>query len=76
MLFAGFPLLLSEAVNTGVPIVLPARDIGEIRDQPELVAMRKKIDGDIVEKHGSVGDSKLEQPEHTFAQKDRERCGE
>jgi hypothetical protein len=62
----------SEVVNMGVSIVVPAHKIREILDQPELVAMRRKIDKDIAKERGPVADSELGKPEHVFTKKDFE----
>ena len=61
-----------EAVNMGISIVVPAHKILEILYQPELVAMRKKIDQDISAASGSVQDSELKKPDHAFTRKDFE----
>ncbi len=63
---------VSEAVNMGVSIVVPAHKIREILDQPELVAMRRKIDKDIARERGPVIDSELEKPGHVFTKQDFE----
>ena len=63
---------VSEAVNMGVSIVVPAHKIREILDQPELLAMRKKIDAEIASERGPVPDSELQKPGHVFTKLDFE----